>query len=238
MATIDHSLTYKKISIKNIPHYLRLRKILSILEKENIQALGNSYADVGCSNGYITNKVAVRFGFAKVTGYDHNQENLIIGRLKYPLISFESIDLNHLEHIQEFYDVLTCFETLEHVGNLQNSIVNILNLANSSTSRVIISVPIEIGFWGVLKFVVKSWILNYPLSELPGNVSKMSYLKELLKGGDISKFRDNRVGWGTHFGFDYRIIDKHLINKKLKFQAFNYFTTRFYIISLQNFDKA
>ena len=238
MTTIDHSLTCKKVSLKNIPHYLRLRKILSILKKENIQALGNTYADIGCSNGYITNKVAVRFGFSKVTGYDHNEENLTIGRLSYPLIRFESIDLNRLEYTKESYNVLTCFETLEHVGNLRNSIANILNLANSSTGIVVISVPIEIGFWGIIKFVIKSWFLNYPLSELPGEVSKMSYLKALLKREDISKFRDNRSGWGTHFGFDYRAIDKHLIKKKLKFQAFNHFTTRFYIMKLHHLDQA
>jgi hypothetical protein len=51
-----------------------------------------------------------------------------------------------------------------------------------------------------------------------------------VSGGRVSRFRDDRVNWGTHFGFDYRDIDDLLRSRGVRFSASNRFTTRFYVI--------
>ena len=103
-----------------------------------------------------------------------------------------------------------------------------INFKKDTNSIIIISVPIEIGLIGIFKYLFKLF-KSYKLSELKGHPSKVQYFFTLIKG-DISKYRDNREGWGTHFGFSYRKIDEFLITNHIMYSSTNSFTTRFYII--------
>lgn len=232
--SIDHSLTYKKFKFKNLPHRLRLSKIVQTLKNMGRPFL--TFVDVGCSNGYITNIITKEFHFEKVKGLDYVEANLKKGEEDYPHISFDKIDLNLPlpDSLKSGYDLITCFETLEHVGNLDNAVRNIIKLGKTN-SNILITVPIEIGFWGITKFLLKRFIYKgYTLQEL-GAVKNSEYLSSLIRGESISSYRDSdRKGWGTHFGFDYRDVDIILENEGISFKANNYFTTRFYTIYLPN----
>jgi hypothetical protein len=48
---VEHSLTYKKKSLRNLPHFLRLKKIQMTIDGLLPQAPFD-YFDVGCSNGF------------------------------------------------------------------------------------------------------------------------------------------------------------------------------------------
>lgn len=228
---IDHSLIYKDKKIKNLHHRKRLNTILSILEKEEFE--GKTFADIGCSNGYITSIINDKFKPARSSGYDHSVSNLEKAKSNYPTINFNIMDLNKINSMGEKYDIVTCIETLEHVGNLQNALTNLLNLTNSNNGFLLITVPIEIGFYGTLKFLAKTILYKYNLSELPQERHLyLRYFITLLVGRKMSNFRSQRNGWGTHFGFDYRDIDNYLNSKKITFKAFNNFATRFYLVRL------
>ena len=161
---------------------------------------------------------------------DHNIENLSVARNQYDDIEFEYTDLNKpiVDEVEK-YDVITCFETLEHVGNIENAIQQILSFAKSDSSFVLLSVPIEIGFWGIVKFIFKT-LYGYSLKELKHGTTYRSYFMHLISNKNISKFRDNRDGWGTHYGFDYREVDKILTKNKCQFNTKDYLSTRFYLI--------
>lgn len=227
---IDHSLTYRSRSLKNIPHRLRLSEIFKQIDNFRLTRKPNtSYLDIGCSNGYITAQIKEKYSFSKVIGLDHNLENLDLARERYPSIEFGFIDLNSPAVTGlESFDLVTCFETLEHVGDLESALTNILERAKSQGS-ILITVPIEIKTVGILKFLAKTTIYKYKLEELPANPKWKSYLSALFSG-EISKFREARSGWGTHFGFDYRLIDNILAKRNIPFTAKNFLTTRFYVI--------
>ncbi len=226
---IDHSLTYRRKTLRNIPHILRLKKIFRLIMGLSPKK-GDSLADIGCSNGYITKMIHQKFELGECAGFDHTHENIELASKRYPGINFHFIDLNvPLPDKIGDYKIVTCFETLEHVGNLKQAIENILSFGRPGT-KTIISVPIEIGAMGIIKFLIKTVILNYSLDELPGSITKWAYFMDLIKGSRMSKYRDHREGWGTHFGFDYRDVDDVLIKMKIQFKAFNSFSTRFYII--------
>lgn len=162
-------------------------------------------------------------------GLDHNLENINIAKYKYPNIDFNLIDLNFINNnIKIKFDFITCFETLEHVGSINNAIQNLINFKKNTNSIIIISVPIEIGLIGLIKFIFKLF-KGYKLSELKPVPSNFQYFQSIFKG-DISKYRNDNEGWGTHFGFDYRKIDEFLITNHIKYSSTNSFTTRFYII--------
>jgi len=205
---------------------MRLRKILKIIDKNYKPAPNNTYADFGCSNGYITSIVKDRYNM-KAFGFDRNKENLILAKNKYPDIQFSTVDLNETINNNK-YSLITCLETLEHVGNLK---IALDNLINANNGFLLITVPIEIGLIGLMKFIVKTMIYGYTLKELKAETKK--YFLSLLFGERISKYRENRPGWGTHFGFDYRDIDDHLSFRNVNHKAFNRDITRFYIIKHQ-----
>lgn len=228
MNSIDHSLTYKQKNVKNIPHLIRLKQIMKIV---NIIKIKEPYLDVGCSNGFIINKIVSQYGIIHAMGFDHNRDNLKIASERYPNIEFDYIDLNTLNTVDKKFKFITCFETLEHVGNLENAITNLINLIDNR-GTLLISVPEETGLIGLIKFLAKTIVYSYNLKELDDSKSAyIKYLFTLLSGKSISKFRSNRSGYGTHFGFDHKCIDRILYNANLNFKKIAKSASIFYIIN-------
>ena len=225
----DHSINYRRKSIKSLPHRIRLKNILLYLEKE-VNFTNKTYCDVGCSNGYITALINAKFKPAECHGLDHSEGHVNEGRINYPDICFNTIDLNHDQQSFKQYDIVSCFETLEHVGNLDKALENLLNITKKEGFLFIV-VPIEIGFQGLVRFVIKTSFFKYNLNELSQEEHLYrSYFLTLLRGGRISRFRDKRQGWGTHFGFDYRDIDDYLRTAEVEYRAENKCGARYYFI--------
>ncbi|RKY37164.1 MAG: hypothetical protein DRP78_01830 [Candidatus Omnitrophota bacterium] len=243
---IDHSITYKNNFFKNYPHRQRLRKIFYYLDKIKNKT---TYADIGCSNAYLTNRIAKKYNIDLVTGYDFCQENLAIARNNYANLEFFYFDLNHkffqqqsvddesktIQNNYQQYSLVTCFETLEHVGNVEIALQNILKMVEKG-GYALITVPIEVGFWGVLKFVIKVLFYNYNMAELNYTKGKLRslhlhYLASLIFNKNITKYRMAENGYGTHFGFDFREIDKLLLKLGRKYNRYKHLTTVFYLIA-------
>jgi len=222
----DHSLTYKQISFKNIPHILRKR----ILEKEisKLPKNVNSYADFGCSNGFLTDIFRKILKAKKSYGFDYS-DNIEKARLNYPEISFDYKNLNIDQIFEHQYDIVSCFETLEHVGDEHNALKTLKN-ASTTNSIILISVPIEIGIIGIAKYLVKRFIFRY---KLPLNCNDFTYFKALIFNKNISIFRKNQDHYGSHFGYDYRNtdlnVDKIFSNRSIT--KWNKGSSRFYKIS-------
>ena len=126
---------------------------------------------------------------------------------------------------------MTCFETLEHVGDPNTALSNILN-GMKPGGVAIVTVPIEIGWRGILKFAIKTGCYGYDLTELPRRPGLFrGYVSALVKGDRLSRFRDKRQGWGTHFGFDHRDIDDRLRELSVSRKVQNSGTTRFYFLA-------
>lgn len=226
----DHALIYKGRSLKNWPHRKRLKAIRGIIEQESLKDNKDlKYADIGCGTGYLTAMVADLLQPSEVVGFDHS-EHLEVARQRYPGYRFGFLELNDVSDVGQ-YDFVTCFETIEHVGDPFTAIDNVIN-ATSKNGTLLVTIPIEIGPVGTLKFLAKTVIYGYKMDEIAGENTNLfnEYLWSLLTYRDISRFRDQRFGWGTHFGFDYRRIDEYLVSKKIPFSVENVGTSRFYTI--------
>ncbi len=224
----DHSLTYRLPALRNLPHRMRLRAIEREVRLLSLSP-GLAYADFGCSNGYITARVRQLTQASSALGFDHNAEHLERARAHYPTIEFRLLDLNQSSSEMSPCDFVTCFETLEHVGNLEAAIDNLLAAVRPG-GIILATVPIEIGPRGIIKFAAKM-AYGYKLSQLPQTPGLLRrYVVALLTGARISRFRDQRRTWGTHFGFDYRDLDDVLKRRRVHFQAWNSGMTRFYRI--------
>lgn len=230
---VDHSKTYKATSLKNIVHIHRLRKIKRVLNS-CVSHTVEHYGDFGCSNGYVTNEIGALLGAKNITGLDCS-DNLIVGRTTYPWIRFQHLDLNVLAGYSRCFDVVTCFETLEHVGDVKTAVQNLLSSCKDG-GLIMISVPIEIGVIGLIKYLVKRWLFRYQFSLVN---SEKDYVFDLLKGGRISKHRASQSGYGSHFGFDYRDVDNIVGGIRCsQSRIWNAGTTRFYLFTGVNSEKS
>lgn len=224
---MDHSLTYRDGRLRNWGHRRRLREI-----GRAVAGLGLGpaprYFDIGCSNGYVTARVAALVGAGEATGFDHSAKLVRSAAKAHPTIRFATLDLNVAPSAGvEQADLVTCFETLEHVGNPDAAVANIVaRLAPGGAG--LISVPIETGPIGLVKYVAKR-ATGYRLEEI--GASEVGYLSDLVLGRRLGRHRPaGRAGFGTHFGFDHRELAERLGRTGLELRAWTAGTTRFFLL--------
>jgi 2-polyprenyl-3-methyl-5-hydroxy-6-metoxy-1,4-benzoquinol methylase len=231
----DHSRTYTELTLRSIPHRMRLRSIERAVRDLDLPQ-APSLADLGCGNGFITDRLARQIGAVEVCGYDVTGGQLEEGQRRYPHIRFVKADLNQPPQETRLprFDLVTCFETLEHVGNPSALLSNLVS-ALKPTGIGLLTMPIEVGLIGVAKFVAKTLIAAAPprsvavtseLSQSPGTWAR--YATALTLGGDITRFRDQRARWGTHLGFDWRRTAESLARLGVEFEGRTIGTTRLY----------
>jgi hypothetical protein len=144
------------------------------------------------------------------------------------------VNLNVFAGYDRCFDVVTCFETLEHVGDVKIAVQNLLSSCKDG-GLIMISVPIEIGVIGLIKYLVKRLLFRY---QFPLVTSEKNYVYDLLNGGRISKHRAKQSGYGSHFGFDYRDVDDIVGGIRCsQSRIWNSGTTRFYLFTGVNSGK-
>ena len=229
MSVYDPTETYRKVSFRNIPHQVRLRKIERILKKEFREKQVNSFIDIGCASGFITQRLKEILKVANARGTDAVEEYIVAAKNKYPEISFGLMDLNKQIDQPGKYDLVTCFETLEHVGHLETALENIhRSIANNGLA--LLSVPIETGVIGTIKYLLKVKVYGDKFNEL-GAANQKKYFRSLIKGEDISIYRQKQKElWWEHFGFNYKVIETYLKKRSIHFKGITFFTTRFILI--------
>ncbi len=231
----DHSLTYRIFTFRNIPHILRLQSTIKILTDLGMHE-DDSIIDFGCSNGFITNKIKKHFNLRRARGLDLDIENIKIAKKNYPDINFSCCNLNKKYIINDSFSYVLCFETLEHVGSISRSIENLIECSRKS-KYLIISVPIETGILGLIKFCIKNFLYKDKFNEI--SKSKLKYFIYLFLNRRISIFRDKREFWSSHYGFDFREIQDYLNKNYVKYQLKKRFTTVYFIIdrALKTYSK-
>lgn len=230
MCAYDPTETYRKRSFRNIPHQVRLRKIEKILTRELRNRKVGSFLDIGCASGFITNRLKETLHIDCAYGTDAMEEYIENARKQYPAISFGVSDLNKPGVSTERFDLVTCFETMEHVGNLTNALDNFYASINSN-GVALISVPIETGMIGTVKYLLKVNVYHDKMHEI-GEDQQKEYFRTLISGKDISIYRQKKQKdlWWDHFGFNYRAIENYFKEKNIPFKGMTHFTTRFILV--------
>ena len=150
--------------------------------------------------------------FTEIVGYDHSEELLALGREKcLPRVDFQYFNLNTISIAEALYDLVTCFETLEHVGSCENAILNLHNHVADS-GYLVIGVPNELGLPGIIKFLGRMALRkNNTYEDFFDGHSRLRYLLHLMADRPIDVFRDStKPGYGPHLGFDYRKMEEYL----------------------------
>jgi len=210
----SHAETYKGLGFAAFVHRTRLRTILNILEQLKLSTIQGSWADFGCSDGFIFQHVSASILFHwKLYGFDHAQQLLKAARERnIANAQFDYFQLNNICNTYcEHFELVTCFEAIEHTGNYRNAFEN-LYISTKPGGHLIISVPNEVGFIGIMKILGRKFIRrNAYLSFFEQNRgTEMDYISCLIRGKDIEMFRRNPNGYGAHLGFNYKNFELYI----------------------------
>lgn len=218
--TVVHEESYKGFGLAKIVHRNRLMKIKSLFEAFNILQNG-VLADFGCSNGYILSIIQsqiINNASWKFYGFDHSEELLSQAKKKnLRNTEFVHFDLNTInKDYSDNFDIITCFETLEHTGNYRNALTN-LYIACKIGGIILISIPNEKGLQGLLKYFARKIIRKKPYGDFFVTNSELKYIWHLITNKPIEVFRDAKAtGWGPHLGFDYKLFENYLYENMIK----------------------
>ena len=212
MKTLVHEATYRKRSPVGWVHRNRLRAIAAAFAR-HVTPATSSWADFGCSNGFIIEQIVAhkRHEFERIVGFDNTPELLERARAKeIPGAVFEHFDLNRVQPAGERFDLVTCLETLEHVGDITSAIANLVDRVDAG-GLLLISVPNETGWPGFAKLAGRAAVRRDPYGDFFAGGGRARYVARLLLNRRIDGFRPSgRTGYGPHLGFDYRTMEDHL----------------------------
>ena len=111
-------------------------KITSIVTKLQPQTL----LDAGCGEGFVSDIFLKAMPDAQVTGFDVLEDSVKLARLRNPRASFTVGDIYNIDAPDDTYDVVYCFEVLEHLHEPDRAL---LEMARVAKHHVVLSVPHE-----------------------------------------------------------------------------------------------
>jgi 2-polyprenyl-3-methyl-5-hydroxy-6-metoxy-1,4-benzoquinol methylase len=150
---VVHETTYRRRDLAGIIHRNRLRAVVRTFCRY-VDSDTRSWADFGCSNGFIIEEIVKlkRYSFTRLAGFDNTPELIERAREKQiPAAEFHLFDLNAVVASPETFDLVTCMETLEHVGHLENAIANLVAHVRAG-GLLLLTVPNETGLAGLIKY--------------------------------------------------------------------------------------
>jgi 2-polyprenyl-3-methyl-5-hydroxy-6-metoxy-1,4-benzoquinol methylase len=205
-----HESTYSRFDLAATVHRNRLA-LIKTLFAHYVAQRDPSWADFGCSNGFVIEQMlSQNFRFSRIQGFDHSPALLDLARAKQiPGADFQYIDLNQAANpLAAKYDLATCFETLEHVGDLGSALDTIVGHIDEA-GLLICTVPNETGLTGLVKLFGRMLTRRSPYGDFFARQRLTSYVAALLQNRRLDRFREPlQPGYGPHLGFDYRTFEE------------------------------
>ena len=99
-----------------------------------------SFLDAGCGEGFVAEILLRQTPSLQLTGFDFNPESVAVASAKVPTATFQTASILEIPHPGRSFDVVGCFEVLEH---LPDPAAALRELARVSNRAVVLSVPHE-----------------------------------------------------------------------------------------------
>ena len=222
----SEQITKSPSLIKRFSHNKRFDialDLLSITQDDDI-------LDYGTGDGFMLRKLLSK-NPRSVVGYERFHDTKDLNDILNSTACSNVKIINDMRSIKDrLFDKVYCLEVLEHVTE-ENQIFILKEIKSilKSNGVVIISVPIEVGISGMIKF-----ILRFFLRQSHQNSSLKNAIKSLF-GIKINRGEDEYIC--THVGFDYRDLEKTITGAgyKVKEKSFSPFRSLKWFINSQVF---
>jgi len=149
--------------------------------------------DLGCADGILWPDLEHRVG--RIVGVNHDQWHTRQCRERFPDGTVMQGDARRLPFADESFDLLFCLEMFNYVARPDRlTVVKELRRVLRPGGRAVVSVPIEVGLPGLLKFMLRGATRSY----YPGMSTHfhMLWRRLLYRFVDL---REDRRRWSFHF---------------------------------------
>lgn len=96
--------------------------------------------DAGCGEGFVADAFLKAMPEAKITGFDVLEESVKLAQLRNPRAVFSRGDIYNISHGDKSFDLVYCFEVLEHLEEPDRALKEMARVARRA---VVMSVPHE-----------------------------------------------------------------------------------------------
>jgi 2-polyprenyl-3-methyl-5-hydroxy-6-metoxy-1,4-benzoquinol methylase len=111
-------------------------KVTGIVTRLNPSTL----LDAGCGEGFVTDILQTKLPNAQITGFDVLEDSVKLAQLRNPRAKVSTGDIYNIEQPDDSFDVVYCFEVLEHLHEPDRALAE---LARVARGYVVLSVPHE-----------------------------------------------------------------------------------------------
>ncbi len=145
--------------------FMQAKKYLKTIEARQI-------LDVGCNSGTFTKQIYNVFPESKIYGIDISRKAISYAKRKYKKINFSVARAEKLPFRNNSFDLVTCFEVLEHVDE-PAKIINEISRVLRKKGNMIIIVPTENFLFRII------WALWTIFG--PGSIWKHTHVQKFTK---------------------------------------------------------
>jgi 2-polyprenyl-3-methyl-5-hydroxy-6-metoxy-1,4-benzoquinol methylase len=152
------------------------------------RAQPSSLLDVGCGEGVLVHRWALRFPRARLVGIDLQETSIQAGweQRRAPNLEYRVMRAESLPFADGEFDLAAAIEVLEHVPDPQHTLSE---MARCAERHLLVSVPRE-PLWRALNMVRGAYVSD--LGNTPGHVnhwSKRSFVALLSRYGEVVEAR-------------------------------------------------
>lgn len=169
-----------------------VRRLMAGFERDLDELLDmaapSSLLDVGCGEGVLVHRWALRLGEARVMGIDLQEGSIQAGWAEHqaPNLEYSVMEAANLPFADGEFDLASAIEVLEHVPDPEHTIGE---MARCAKRHLLVSVPRE-PLWRMLNMARGAY---WPaLGNTPGHLnhwSKRSFVGHLSRHGEVVELR-------------------------------------------------
>lgn len=190
----------KSVSRNSLKKYWHDQKIITFKYLIKDVVYPSKILDVGCASGFMANRISEVFPNSKVYAIDAYKPAIVYGKKIYPHIKFSTADAHRLPYPKNTFDLVTCYETIEHVENPLKILSEIKRVIKPNKYALVAMDS------GNIMFRLIWWISEKTISKVWQNAHLHPYnhleLEEIIKK---SKFKVIKKHF-SHFGMEVSFL--------------------------------
>lgn len=124
---------YQKATLQRWWHEHKFETFKKLVSKRRFHKI----LDIGCASGEMTNKISRVLPKAQLTGTDVYKEAILYGKKHYPHIKFVVADAHKLPFPSKSFDLVVCYETIEHLTNPRKALKEIYMVMKTNGIAVV-----------------------------------------------------------------------------------------------------
>lgn len=131
------------------------------------------YLDIGCSSGYMLEDILAVFPNANALGADYFSVGLLQCHQRLPNVPLFQIDLVNCQFKENFFDVVTCLNVLEHIQNDVSALKHLFRIVKPG-GKLIITVPMGRSLYDIYD-QVHYHVRRYQMNEIKNKINAVGF---------------------------------------------------------------